>query len=106
MSRATTAALLKAIQTAQTGALSDADLLRRFSDGNDQAAFAALLRRLGAMVTTANPLARRTLASQSQAALGAIEVDIRLARYEPESVRPSPDWLTARRGVAQAAGEQ
>jgi RNA polymerase sigma factor (sigma-70 family) len=50
MSRATTAALLKAIQTAQTGALSDADLLRRFSDGNDQAAFAALLRRHGGMV--------------------------------------------------------
>ena len=42
MSRATTAALLKAIQTAQAGGVSDAELLRRFSDGNDQAAFAAL----------------------------------------------------------------
>ena len=50
MSRATTAALLKAIQTAQAGGVSDADLLRRFSDGNDQAAFAALLRRHGGMV--------------------------------------------------------
>ena len=50
MSRASTAALLKAIQTAQAGGVSDADLLRRFSDGNDQAAFAALLRRHGGMV--------------------------------------------------------
>ncbi len=52
MSRATTAALLKAIQTAQAGlsGVSDADLLRRFSDDNDQAAFAALLRRHGGMV--------------------------------------------------------
>ncbi len=52
MSRATTAALLKAIQTAQAGlsGVSDADLLRRFSDDNDQAAFAGLLRRHGGMV--------------------------------------------------------
>jgi RNA polymerase sigma factor (sigma-70 family) len=50
MSRATTATLLKAILTAQAGGVSDADLLRRFSDGNDQAAFAALLRRHGGMV--------------------------------------------------------
>ncbi len=50
MSRATTAALLRAIQTAQAGGVSDADLLRRFSDDNDQAAFASLLRRHGGMV--------------------------------------------------------
>jgi multidrug resistance protein MdtO len=67
-------------------------------------AIAALLRRLGAMVTTANPAARRALASQSQAALAAIEGDIDLARYEPASVRPSPDWLAARRGIAHEIG--
>jgi multidrug resistance protein MdtO len=67
-------------------------------------AIAALLRRLGAMMTTTNPMARRTLASQSQAALGAIEVDIHLARYEPDSVRPPPDWLTARRATAHQIG--
>src|SRR6478752_744331 len=52
MSRASTAALLKAILTGQAGlsGVSDADLLRRFSDGNDQAAFAALLRRHGGLV--------------------------------------------------------
>src|SRR3954447_25431952 len=49
MSRATTAALLKAILTAQAG-VSDAELLRRFSDDNDQAAFEGLLRRHGGMV--------------------------------------------------------
>jgi multidrug resistance protein MdtO len=63
-------------------------------------AIAALLRRLGAMVKTANPAARRALASQSQAALGAIEVDIDLARYEPGIVRPSPDWVAGRRAIA------
>jgi RNA polymerase sigma factor (sigma-70 family) len=41
---------LTAIQTAQAAGVSDSDLLRRFSDGNDQAAFAALLRRHGGMV--------------------------------------------------------
>jgi RNA polymerase sigma factor (sigma-70 family) len=52
MSRASTAALLKAILTGQAGlsGVSDADLLRRFSDDNDQAAFAGLLRRHGGMV--------------------------------------------------------
>ena len=50
MSRATTAALLQAIQTAQASGVSDADLLRRFSDDNDQAAFTGLLRRHGGMV--------------------------------------------------------
>ncbi len=49
MSRASTTALLKAILTAQAG-LSDADLLRRFSDDNDQAAFEGLLCRHGGMV--------------------------------------------------------
>jgi multidrug resistance protein MdtO len=63
-------------------------------------AIAALLRRLGTMVTTANPAARRELASQSQAALGTIERNIELANYEPTSVRPAPDWLAARRGMA------
>ena len=52
MSRARTAALLKAILTGQAGlsGVSDADLLRRFSNDNDQAAFAGLLRRHRGMV--------------------------------------------------------
>ena len=52
MSRARTAALLKAILTGQAGlsGVSDADLLRRFCDDNDQAAFEGLLRRHGGMV--------------------------------------------------------
>ncbi len=52
MSRVRAAALLKAILTGQAGlsGVSDADLLRRFSDDNDQAAFAGLLRRHGGMV--------------------------------------------------------
>jgi RNA polymerase sigma factor (sigma-70 family) len=64
MSSASTSALLKAIQTAQAGGVSDADLLRRFSDGNDQAAFAALLRRHGGMVLG---VCRRVLPNQQDA---------------------------------------
>ena len=53
MASASTAVALQMIQSvAQAGlcGLSDRDLLRRFADGNDQAAFAALLRRHGGMV--------------------------------------------------------
>ena len=64
MSRATTAALLKAIQTAQAGGVSDADLLRRFSDDDDQAAFETLLRRHGGMVLG---VCRRVLPNQQDA---------------------------------------
>jgi multidrug resistance protein MdtO len=64
-------------------------------------AIAALLRRLGAMTTTVNAAARRALAAQSRSALAAVEVDIDLARYEPSGIRPSPDWLAARRGTAR-----
>jgi multidrug resistance protein MdtO len=63
-------------------------------------AIAAMLRRLGVMTKTADPAARRTLASQSRSALAAIAVDIELARYEPSGICPSPDWLTARRDIA------
>jgi multidrug resistance protein MdtO len=64
-------------------------------------AIAALLRRLGLMTKTADPAARRTLASQSRSALAAIAVDIELARYEPSGICPSPDWLAARRDIAR-----
>jgi multidrug resistance protein MdtO len=63
-------------------------------------AIAALLRRLGAMTKTANPAARRTLASQSRSALAAIAVDIELARHEPSGIRAPPDWLAGRRDTA------
>jgi multidrug resistance protein MdtO len=60
-------------------------------------AIAALLQRLGAMMTMSNASTRRTLAGESRSALTAIESDLDLARYEPSAVRPSQDWLAARR---------
>jgi multidrug resistance protein MdtO len=67
-------------------------------------AIAALLRSLGTMLMAANPSARRTLAAQTQSALVALETDIDLVNYEPDAVRPPPDWLAARREVARAIG--
>jgi RNA polymerase sigma factor (sigma-70 family) len=53
MASAPTAVVLKVIRSAAQSGLSgvsDGDLLRRFAAGNDQAAFAALVRRHGGMV--------------------------------------------------------
>ena len=63
---------------------------------------ATLLRRLGAMATAVNRSRRCLLASEACAALGAIEQDIKLAQYEPSSVRPANDWLDLRRRTANA----
>jgi multidrug resistance protein MdtO len=66
------------------------------------AGIATLLRRLGAMATAVNRSRRCSLASEASAALGAIEQDIKLAQYEPSSVRPANDWLDLRRRTANA----
>ncbi|MET0656578.1 MAG: FUSC family protein, partial [Steroidobacteraceae bacterium] len=60
------------------------------------AATTKLLGRLAALSGT--PAATRSqLAADAQAALGAIERDLDLAAYEPESVRQGTDWLQSRR---------
>ena len=51
-------------------------------------AIAALLRRLSAMITTADVRARRALASAAQSQLAGIETDIDLAAYEPKHRAP------------------
>jgi multidrug resistance protein MdtO len=66
-------------------------------------AIAALLRRLAALMT-ADKSEQRALASQAQSELGEIETDIALAAYEPSSVRPSAQWLAARRRAADEIG--
>lgn len=66
-------------------------------------AIAALLRRLGALMT-ADAWTRRALAAQAQSALAEIETDIELAAYEPSSLRPSATWLTARRDATDEIG--
>jgi len=64
------------------------------------AGIAALLRRLAAMAAAVNRSRRCSLASEASAALGAIELDLTLAQYEPSSVRPANDWLDLRRRTA------
>jgi len=66
-------------------------------------AIATLLRRLGALMT-ADKGARRALASQAQSELAKIETDIDLAAYEPNTIRPKPHWLAARRKAADEIG--
>jgi multidrug resistance protein MdtO len=66
-------------------------------------AIAALLRRLAALMT-ADKGARPALASQAQSELAEIETDIDLAAYEPNTVRPSAQWLAARRKAADEIG--
>lgn len=63
-------------------------------------AIATVLRRLSAMMTAANRSSRYSLAGEAHAALGTLEQDMALARYEPQAVRPAPDWLEARRRAA------
>lgn len=65
-------------------------------------AIAALLRRLAAMAGSDTRPRRWALAAEAQAALGAIEQDLDLSRYEPSSIRPAPGWLERRRRVAEA----
>jgi multidrug resistance protein MdtO len=66
-------------------------------------AIAALLRRLAALMTAAKT-ARPALAAQAQSELAEIETDIALAAYEPSTVRPDAQWLTARRKAADEIG--
>jgi multidrug resistance protein MdtO len=67
-------------------------------------AIAALLRRLGMMMTQPDLAARRELASEARFSLAAIETDIELAGYEPEALRPPENWLSARRDSAREIG--
>jgi multidrug resistance protein MdtO len=65
-------------------------------------AIAALLRRLSTMATALHRPARYALAGEVQAALGAVEQDLALARYEPGAIRPPDDWLRIRRQAVAA----
>jgi multidrug resistance protein MdtO len=67
-------------------------------------AIAALLRRLGRMMTELDPAARRKLASEARFSLTAIEADLELAGYEPKAVKPPEKWLSARREAAREIG--
>ncbi len=65
-------------------------------------AIAALLRRLGGLVTEASKSTRRSEAPEAQEMFAGIERDLDLAPYEPPSIRPDDRWVGVRR---RAAGE-
>jgi multidrug resistance protein MdtO len=65
------------------------------------AALAKALRRLSTMMTTASSSARRLLASDAQAALGAVSQDLSIVHYEPSTVRPSREWISSRHRVVR-----
>jgi multidrug resistance protein MdtO len=69
--------------------------------GRIDPAIAALLRRLGMMMTEPDPATRRGLASEARFSLAAIRTDLELASYEPEGVRRPEEWLSARREAAR-----
>jgi len=61
---------------------------------------ASLLHQLATLAKTDSQSHRLALAAETQAALGAIEQDLDLSRYEPPSVRPARGWLDRRRRIA------
>jgi multidrug resistance protein MdtO len=62
-------------------------------------AVAALLHRLAALAAAGSRPKRWALAAEAQTALGAIEQDLDLTRYEPSAIRPTQGWLDRRRKV-------
>ena len=68
-------------------------------------AIAALLRRLGGLLTEASKSTRRcSEGAEAQEMLAGIERDLDLAPYEPPSVRPDDRWIGVRRRAADAVG--
>ena len=68
-------------------------------------AIACLLRRLASLATDPVRVERQKQAAEAQAALGAIQTDLRLAGYEPTSLLPSPAWFAIRRQAVEALAE-
>ncbi len=67
-------------------------------------AIAALLRRLGGLLTETSKSTRRSEGAEVQEMLAGIERDVDLARYEPPSIRPIGSWIGVRRRAADEVG--
>lgn len=65
--------------------------------GRVDAALVDLRQRWEALSALAGTRLRRAQAATAMARRGALENDIALTRFEPSWVRPSPDWVAARR---------
>lgn len=64
-------------------------------------AIAALLRKWSTLLKAGRQAAIMT-ASQALASFSALERDIDLVSYEPESIRPAAGWLVRRRGATES----
>lgn len=73
--------------------------------GRIDEAVASLLRVLGKMTVTTNRAARLLLASNSQAALGALQQNLIIADYEPSDLRPEQSWISSRHRAADDVRE-
>jgi multidrug resistance protein MdtO len=67
-------------------------------------AIAALLRRLGGLLTETSKSTRRSEGAEVQEMLAGIERDLDLAQYEPPSIRPIDSWIGVRRRAADKLG--
>ncbi len=65
---------------------------------------AGVLRSLSALTTTVDLAGRLRLSAQAQNALGSVEQTIKLAQYEPRSIRPDESWLRARHRALEEIG--
>ncbi|WP_267221263.1 FUSC family protein [Dyella silvae] len=68
------------------------------ADRVDQA-MAGLLRRLAQLARWPERVARREQLPAAHAALYALTVDLDIARYEPTSLRPRPEWFRQRHAL-------
>ncbi len=98
MASAPTAVVLKAVRSAAQAGLSrgtDAELLRRFADGDDQAAFAALVNRHGGMVLAVCRRVLPTLQDAEDACQATFLILARRARGRPRWQASVANWLYA-----------
>jgi RNA polymerase sigma factor (sigma-70 family) len=98
MARAPTAVVLQLLQSAAQAGLSDVsdrELLRRFTEGNDQAAFAALLRRHGGMVLGVCARALPNLHDAEDACQATFVILARRARSRQRWQASVANWLYA-----------
>jgi multidrug resistance protein MdtO len=69
------------------------------------ATVAALLQQWRAIVQTADPQVRRSLAAEALVQGASVRQDFGLMHYEPTWVRPAADWVASRRRVLTDLGD-
>ena len=65
---------------------------------------ADILRRMAVSLASGRHALRSAELSELQQMLGGVEEDVKVARYEPMSIRPADEWLERRRQIAVEIG--